>query len=304
MSRPAGMLVVDKPSGVTSHDVVQKVRRAMGCRAGHTGTLDPRATGVLMVCLGKATRLARFLQKQDKVYECAIRLGWATDTYDADGEPVAEPVDVGALDIARVREVLAEFVGVIAQVPPAYSAKKIRGQPGYKRARRGEVVVHAPVDVTIYEVDEITVDGPVIRCRVHCGSGTYVRTLAHDVGARLGYPAHLDELRRIRVGGFDLAPAVNWEDLESLDADALWERTLDPAAMFPEWATVVLNDAGLAVVANGGVIEPNGISERRRGSGVDPAHGDWVRVLRPDGTLLAAAELLPGGMFQPRVVIG
>jgi len=304
MNRTSGMLVVDKPAGMTSHDVVQKVRRQLRCRAGHTGTLDPRATGVLLICLGKATRLARFLQQTDKVYECVIRLGWATDTYDADGEALADPVPVPELDVAAVSAVLAEFIGEIQQVPPAYSAKKIRGQPAYKRARRGEVVVHEPVAVTIYDIRDVRVDGPEIRCVVHCGSGTYVRTLAKDVGDRLGIPAHLAELRRIRVGEFGLEPAVTWEELAEGDLEDLWARTLEPAAMFPGWAAAVLNEVGLGVVANGGVIEPNGVEERRRGSGGDPANGGWVRVLRPDGSFLAAAELLPGGMLQPRVVLG
>jgi len=304
MSPSAGMLVVDKPAGMTSHDVVQKVRRQLRCRAGHTGTLDPRATGVLLICLGKATRLARFLQQTDKVYECVIRLGWETDTYDADGEALAEPVSVPELDTEEIDAVLGEFVGEIEQVPPAYSAKKIRGQPAYKRARRGEVVVHEPVSVTIYGIRDVQVAGDEIRCVVHCSSGTYVRTLAKDVGDRLGIPAHLAELRRVRVGGFGLESAVTWDELTEGGVDELWDRTLDPASMFPDWATAVVNEVGLAVVANGGVIEPNGVAERRRGSGTDPLHGDWVRVLRPDGSLLAAAELLPGGMLQPRVVLG
>ncbi|NKB87924.1 MAG: tRNA pseudouridine(55) synthase TruB [Acidobacteria bacterium] len=302
--KSAAMLIVDKPAGLTSHDVVQKVRRAMGCRAGHTGTLDPRATGVLLVCLGKATRLARFLQRQDKIYDCEIRLGWATDSYDADGEPTADPVPVPALEIDEIRAALGKFVGTIEQVPPAFSAKKIRGQPAYKRARRGEVVEPDPVQVTIHSIENVEFAEETIRCRVHCGSGTYVRTLAHEAGASLGVPAHLAELRRISVGDFGLEESVDWEALEGENREALWDRTIDPARMFPGWATVTLNDTGLAVVANGGVIEPNGISERRRASASDPEHGEWVRVLRPDGTLLAAAEMLPGGMFQPRVVLG
>lgn len=303
MSLVAGMLVVDKPAGMTSHDVVQKVRQQLNCRAGHTGTLDPRATGVLLICLGKATRLARFLQQTDKVYECVMQLGWATDTYDADGEALAEPVPVPELDLESVSVVLGEFVGEIEQIPPAFSAKKIRGQPAYKRARRGEVVVHQPVAVTIYDIRDVCVDGAAIRCVVHCGSGTYVRTLAKDVGDRLGVPAHLAELRRTRVGSFGLEGAVTWEELAGTGEQELWDRVLDPAAMFPDWATAVVNEIGLGVVANGGVIEPNGVEERRRGSGADPVHGDWVRVLRSDGSLLAAAELLPGGMLQPRVVL-
>lgn len=304
MSPGAGMLVVDKPAGMTSHDVVQKVRRQLRCRAGHTGTLDPRATGVLLICLGKATRLARFLQRTDKVYECVIRLGWATDTYDADGAALAEPVAVPELELARVGSVLGEFVGEIEQIPPAYSAKKIRGQPGYKRARRGEIVVHEPVSVTIFGIRDVQVDGSEIRCSVHCSSGTYVRTLAKDVGDMLGIPAHLAELRRVRVGSFGLDSAITWDELVDGSLEGLWERVFPPAAMFPQWATAVVNEVGLGVVANGGVIEPNGIEERRRATGTDPVHGDWVRVLRPDGSLLAAAELLPGGMLQPRVVLG
>lgn len=303
MTQDSGMLVVDKPAGVTSHDVVQKARKRLRCRAGHTGTLDPRATGLLLLCLGKTTRLARFLQQKDKRYACTIRLGWATDSYDADGEPLADPVPVPELTVAEVEEALQRFRGVIHQIPPAYSAKKIRGQPAYKRARRGETVVHEPVEVTIHDISDVAVDGDTISCQVHCSSGTYVRTLAFDVGEALGVPAHLAELRRTTVGPFGLESAVTWDQLENSAPDELWNAVLSPADMFPDWASVTLNAAGLDVVKNGGVIEPNGVAERRRVADADPTHGDHVRVLAPDGALLAVAEVLPGGMLQPRVVL-
>ena len=163
--------------------------------------------------------------------------------------------------------------------------------------------MHEPVEVTIHDISDVEVDGDRISCQVHCSSGTYVRTLAFDVGEALGVPAHLAELRRTTVGPFGLDGAVSWEQLENGEPDELWKAVLPPADMFPDWASVTLNPAGLKVVENGGVIEPNGVAERRRGADSDPTHGDHVRVLAPDGVLLAVAEVLPGGMLQPRVVL-
>ena len=300
-----GMLVADKPAGVTSHDVVARVRQRLRCRAGHTGTLDPQATGVLILCLGRATRLARFVQSQDKLYECGIRLGWATDTYDSEGEMVGSHAPVSAIKPQRLARILASFVGEIQQVPPAYSAKKIRGQPAYKRVRRGEVVVHEPVSVHVYSIDLIGHDADVLKLRVHCGSGTYVRTLAHDIGVALGCPAHLASLCRLRVGRFDLSGALSWEVLASGPTEDIEAGILPAAAMVQEWPGVVVDRLGVDVLRNGGVIEPHCIVERVPADGSAPrrSRGGWVRVMDPEAHLLAAAELLPGGMLQPRVVL-
>ncbi|HJO03925.1 MAG TPA: tRNA pseudouridine(55) synthase TruB [Acidobacteriota bacterium] len=300
-----GMLVADKPAGVTSHDVVAKVRHRLQCRAGHTGTLDPQATGVLLLCLGRATRLARFLQSQDKLYECGVRFGWATDTYDSEGEMVGSRLPVPAIEPQRLAALLDAFVGEIQQVPPAYSAKKIRGQPAYKRVRRGEVVVHEPVPVQVYSIDLIDRDADVLRLRVHCGSGTYVRTLAHDIGAAMGCAAHLAALRRLRVGRFDLSGALSWEALESGPVEDIEARILPAAAMVQDWPGVVVDRAGIDVLRNGGVLEPHCIVDRLPAEAA-PAprrREGWVRVMDPDARLLAAAELLPGGMLQPRIVL-
>ena len=304
-SKLVGMLVADKPAGVTSHDVVSKVRQRLRCRAGHTGTLDPQATGVLLLCVGRATRLARFLQRQDKLYECGIRLGWATDTYDSEGNMVGSRLPVPAVPLRRLAEVLDSFVGEIKQVPPAYSAKKIRGQPAYKRVRRGEVVVHQPVSVHVYSIDLVNRAADVLQLRVHCGSGTYVRTLAHDIGVALGCAAHLASLRRLRVGRFDLSDALSWDALESRPVGDIEARILPAASMVQDWPGVVVDRTGIDLLRNGGVLEPHCIVKRipAVGPSLSKGCGGWVRVMDPEAHLLAAAELLPGGMLQPRIVL-
>jgi tRNA pseudouridine55 synthase len=304
---PTGMLVIDKPSGLTSHDVVLRVRRILGGKVGHTGTLDPQATGVLILCLGSATRLARFLQHQDKAYDCLVRFGQATDTYDAEGEPLGEAVDPGRIDPDRVEEALERFRGTIQQVPPVYSAKKVRGQPSYKRARRGEQVELEPVEVRVDRLELRGIEGDSVRLHVACGSGFYVRTLAHELGVALGIPAHLAGLRRVSVGPTGLDRAIDWRLVEEDDAAALAAAVLPAGEMFPTWPAVVLNDRGLETLANGGVVEPRMVADRipgSEGTGVAAAGpGGWVRGLDPDGRMIAALEVLPGGMLQPRIVL-
>lgn len=304
--RVAGMMVVDKPPGMTSHDVVGRLRQTLGERIGHAGTLDPQATGVLLLCIGGATRMARFLQRHDKVYEGVVRFGWATDTYDAQGTPLADPQDVPPLQRAGVEQALRGFVGEIEQVPPVYSAKKIRGQPSYRRARRGEHIEPRPVNVRIDSLELLELGEEEIHLRVHSGPGTYVRTLAHDLGIALGCPAHLATLRRIRSGVFGLEGAVTWDEIEELSAAQLRARVLPVAEMVPEWPAAVLSADGAAAVANGGMVEAGWIVERRAGlpaPGARPAEG-WVRLLDGDGRMIAAGEMVPGGLVQPRVVFG
>jgi tRNA pseudouridine55 synthase len=304
---PPGMLIVDKPAGFTSHDVVLRVRRTLGGKVGHTGTLDPQATGVLILCLGAATRLARFLQHQDKAYDCLVRFGWATDTYDAEGEAVAEPVSVPEFDADRIEQALAGFRGTIDQVPPVYSAKKIRGQPSYKRVRRGEKVELAAVAVEIDRLELQGIEDDAVRLHVECGPGTYVRTLAHDLGAVLGCPSHLAELRRVRVGPIGLDRAISWDFVANADQDALTARIVSASDMFPGWPAVVFNERGLATLNNGGVVEPSMVTERIAGAGgltvAGAGPGGWVRGLDAGGSMLAALEVLPGGMLQPRIVL-
>ncbi len=309
MSSPriSGLIVVDKPSGPTSHDVVERVRRILGERAGHAGTLDPQATGVLLLCVGSATRMARFLQGHDKVYEGVVKLGWATDTYDAEGEPVAEPVSPPSLQAADVEEVLRSFVGTQQQIPPVYSAKKVRGQPSYRRARRGEKIEPKPVTIHVHAADLIELSADEVHVRIHCGAGTYVRTLAHDLGSALGCPAHLAALRRTHSGSFGLDTAVSWAEIEELSPDELRARVVPVVDMVPQWPMAVVSAEGAEAVANGGVVEAGWIVERRPGvaRAVAAASNDesWVRVVDDGGLMIAAGEMVPGGLVQPRIVL-
>ena len=301
------MLVIDKPRGRTSHDVVALVRRRLRTKAGHTGTLDPQATGVLLLCLGPATRLARFLMHQPKTYACGIRLGWETDTYDADGERVGDRVTPPRLDENQVRRALEEFVGEIEQVPPVYSAKKIRGQPAYRRARRGETVTHEPVRVRIHEIALVDIADDIVYARLTCGPGTYVRTLAHDLGRALGVPSHLHSLRRERNGRFGADGALTWDELQEVAPERIVERVIAPADMLPDWPRAIIDERGHRILRNGGVIEPGNIARREPGDTgtalTERGPGGWACVMSPERDMLAAAEVLPGGMLQPRIVL-
>ncbi len=243
-----GLLVIDKPADVTSHDVVASTRRILKeRRIGHTGTLDPFATGVLLVLVGKATRLAQFLSGADKEYHAIIRLGYATDTGDRTGTPIAgphgsaDPNRTGRWSEEEIEGALASLRGWIDQVPPMYSAKKIAGKKLYELARRGEEVKREPVQVCIHELTAIKPDGELMKdnldgtfdfhVRVVCSAGTYVRVLAEDLGKRLSVGAHLAELRRTRVGDFGVTSAVTLEQLKtSFGEEALGTILLLPSA--------------------------------------------------------------------------
>src|SRR5579864_5699430 len=208
-----GVLIIDKPAGLTSHDVVNRVRRILQQRSiGHLGTLDPMATGVLPMVTGTLTRLAQFYTTSEKVYEGIIRFGFATDTYDAEGEPTTVPKDV-TLRVEKVEAVAAHFRGVIEQTPPPFSAKKIHGVPAYKLARQQKGVVLKSVQVEIKEFVILDVDTDRIRFRARVASGTYMRSIAHEMGRELACGAHLDSLRRISVAEFNLANAFTLEEL-------------------------------------------------------------------------------------------
>ena len=243
-----GLLVIDKPAGVTSHDVVANTRRILKeRRIGHTGTLDPFATGVLLVLVGKATRLAQFLSGADKEYHAIIRLGYATDTGDRTGTPIAgphgsaDPKRTGRWNEEEIEQALASLSGWIDQVPPMYSAKKIAGKKLYELARRGEEVKREPVQVCIHELAAIRPDGELMKdnldgtfdfhVRVVCSAGTYVRVLAEDLGKRLSVGAHLAELRRTRVGEFSVTNAVTLEQLKTgFGEEAIGTILLRPSA--------------------------------------------------------------------------
>jgi len=208
-----GALVINKPKGKTSHDVVDAVRHLAGFRQiGHLGTLDPLATGVLVLLLGRATRLVQFYAGRRKRYEAGFRFGFATDTYDSDGEaqgPDAPP----ALDAATVEKFAAERIGRFEQMPPSFSAKKVKGRPAYELARKKQAVELKAVEVEIYEYKLREIEGSIARFFIECSSGTYIRSLAHEMGQRIGCGAHLAEITRTAVGEFSLEQAITLEEL-------------------------------------------------------------------------------------------
>ena len=209
-----GVLVIDKPAGMTSHDVVARVRRRFKTRrVGHLGTLDPAATGVLPLTLGKATRLARFIPTAPKEYTGEIRLGWITTTCDLEGDPVGQPSSVEGVDQGTLLGAMASFEGTIQQVPPAYSAKKISGVAAYRLARKGVEVKLDPVTVEIDRFELVSFASARVGFRVVCSGGTYVRSLARDLGERLGTGAHLFSLRRTRSGPFEISQAASLKDV-------------------------------------------------------------------------------------------
>jgi len=276
----SGVLVLDKPTGPTSHDAVARVRRALGeRRAGHAGTLDPMATGVLPVCVGKATRLVRFLADADKEYEAVVRLGFATDTDDAAGAPLGpeRPVDV---DRDRVEAACAALVGELMQLPPAYSAKRHQGRRAYELARAGEPVPRQAVRVRVHRLDLLDVDAERLSIRVACSKGTYVRSLARDLGEALGCGGHLVALRRTRVGHLGLAEAADWERPDE------WRARLIPLAdALPGLPAARLGPAGLAAVRHG-----RALSRELVESGFPDGPGGPVKLVSASGELVAVAE--------------
>lgn len=281
--RPAahhGIALIDKPAGVTSHDVVGMLRKRFEQRQiGHTGTLDPMATGLMVVTLGKATRLARFLEATDKVYEATVRLGVATTTYDAEGE-VVEEVDVADVDPARVEAAAARLRGRIEQAVPAYSAVKVGGERLYAKARRDEVVELPIREVFVHELAVLGIEGPEVRLSARVSKGTYIRSLAVQLGAALGLPAHLCRLRRTGVGPYDVADAL------PPDAEGLGPAHLIPPSRALGFMPAVRLDAEAADRVRFGQAPT---ADHLRAEG-DFDVGAAVRVLDPEGGLLAVAE--------------
>jgi tRNA pseudouridine55 synthase len=294
-----GVLLIDKPAGPTSHDVVARIRRATGERSiGHTGTLDPRATGLLPLVLGRATRLASLLTGADKTYEATIFLGFATDTDDAEGTPTASPVTIDVDDDA-IDRALDRFRGSFEQRPPAHSAKKIGGRKAYDLARRAKPVSLTPVPVTVHRLERIGRDGPLLHVSVTATSGFYVRALARDLGEALGCGAHLQALRRTRSGQFDIDRAIPLEAAERAGAD-LATRLVSPADALPGLPDVTVTDAGLRRATHGNPLGP----EHLEGRWVPPAtERQPVKVLDPAGRLVALAHSR-GGALHPVVVLG
>jgi len=311
---PDGILVVDKPRGKTSHDVVEAVRRLIGFRQiGHLGTLDPLATGVLVLALGRATRLARFYAGRRKRYTCAVRFGFATDTYDADGEALG-PDQAPALDSAQLESLAAQFVGKILQTPPSFSAKKIRGRPAHELARKNKIVDLKPAEVEVHEFRLTGTEGSVARFTVECGSGTYIRSLANDLGKLQGAGAHLAEITRTAVGEFTLDHAATLPELEQ-DAKAgkISERVirlenllsdLPRATVLPIVEKRVRHGAkfNLSIAQ----IQPGHITVAQ-GAPSQLDSGDWkpakLRVFNQQGQLIAIAEPVVPRTYQPVLVL-
>ncbi len=306
-----GVLVIDKPAGPTSHDIVGYARRVLReKRIGHTGTLDPLATGVLPLVIGRATRLSSLLSSTEKEYEASVRLGAATDTYDAAarlaaGGAVPEAPDV---DEAQVTEALCGFRGTFEQMPPPYSAKKVAGVPAYKLARKNQPTELAAVMVTVHALTLLGVDAGLVRLQLVTSPGFYVRSLAHDLGARLGCGGHLETLRRTRAGRFGLDRAVRLDDLERGSVDL--EASLIPLEeLVPELPAVRVTDRGADRISHGNFLSSNDLAETGPGpdSGGSPAESGpgpgRVRVFDPAGRLLAIAETGPDGLLRPSIVL-
>ena len=251
LNQISGVLVVDKPIGMTSHDVVQVIRRGTGIRrAGHTGTLDPRASGVLVVLLGPAVRLSEYVSASDKRYQAIMRLGTTTDTYDADGRITAS-AEVKVTE-EQFTEALTHFVGEIEQVPPPYSAVKVQGRKAYEMAREGEEVDLAPRKITVYSLELLEWALPEAVIDVYCSSGTYVRSLANDLGEMLGCGASLIGLRRTKSGRFTLRDAVQLRKLEEAFDNGTWYQYLIPAAeALSDWPAVELTTEQVDAIRHG-----------------------------------------------------
>ena len=243
MSLADGVIVVNKPAGWTSHDVVGKMRGIAGTRrVGHLGTLDPMATGVLPLMINQATRLARFWDHSEKIYEGVVRFGFATTTYDREGDQVGEAIEI-AVPASQVEACLATFRGQIMQTPPPVSAKKIGGVPAYKLVRQNKPVELEPVPVSVYELRLESVEGDRARIFVRCSAGTYVRSIAHEMGQMLGCGGHLDSLVRLRSGPFTLAEARTLEELQLWkNEDRLADALIAPPDLLPDFPRAFVDD--------------------------------------------------------------
>jgi tRNA pseudouridine55 synthase len=289
-----GVLIIDKPAGLTSHDVVNRVRRILQQRSvGHLGTLDPMATGVLPLVTGTITRLAQFYTTSEKVYEGAIRFGFATDTYDAEGEATTAPQPV-SLNPEAVETLAARFRGVIEQTPPPFSAKKINGVPAYKLARQQKEVVLKPVPIEIKEFVILAVDLDRARFRARVASGTYMRSIAHEMGRELGCGAHLESLRRTSVAEFALADAHTLQQLaEAAQAMcSLEEVFVHPRMLLPQLPSVTADETTAARIRSGRSVNLPELSRARQ-----------VKVFCGQRELIAIASRVAGTLFHPKIVL-
>jgi tRNA pseudouridine55 synthase len=290
---PTGILLIDKAAGWTSHDVVAKARRLAGQRRiGHTGTLDPMATGLLVLCLGRATRLAEYMTAHDKRYEGVIRLGVRTETDDAEGAVLTE-APVPPLDHGRLRELEAQFTGALQQRPPAYSAIKVGGERAYTAARRGGALDLPARPVEVHRIQLTALGTATLAVEVHCGPGTYIRSIARDIGEVLGCGGHLAALRRTSVGRFTLAEAVPLAELERVcGAGALHELLLPADDGMLEADAAILGEEHAAAVSHG-LRVPTGAE----------AAANPVRLYDVGGTFIGTGSIEIGGELRPLKVL-
>jgi tRNA pseudouridine55 synthase len=287
-----GVLIINKPSGLTSHDVVNLVRRLLQQRSvGHLGTLDPLATGVLPLVVGSMTRLAQFYTSAEKTYEGTIRFGFATDTYDADGEPLAEPKAV-VLSMPGLRELARGFQGLIEQMPPPFYAKKIKGVPAYKLARKKLETHLSSVKVKVEEFEILNLEGNRAFFRARVASGTYMRSIAHDMGQRMGCGAHLESLCRTSAGNFKLAEAHTLEELQAAAPDRLGEMFVRPRMLLPGIPSITANDEMAEKIRSGLSVNLPEFSQAPR-----------VKVFYGQSELIAIATRIAGTLFHAKIVL-
>lgn len=297
-----GILNINKPPGKTSYDVVAMVKRLSGeRRVGHAGTLDPDATGVLPVCLGWGTRIVEFLMDATKVYRAEIELGAATDTYDSSGQ-VIQRGDPSKIDRNQVASALDAFRGTIRQTPPMYSAVKHRGKPLYKLARSGISVERKSRTVKIHRLELVDWKPPVATVEVECGKGTYIRSLAHDLGQSLGCGAYLKSLVRTRCGLFDIKDAVTMSRLEEAFLHGYWEHFVHPVdIVLQDYSAVVVDDAAEAAIKNGSPVVLEHINSQ---TGKVSARQKYYRAYSADGRFLGILRHVPDkGIWQPKKVL-
>ena len=318
-----GVLIIDKPAGLTSHDVVNRARRILNERSiGHLGTLDPMATGVLPLVIGNFTRLAQFYLASEKIYEGTIRFGFSTDTYDAEGEPTSTAIDV-TLASEQVESIAGQFRGVMEQVPPPFSAKKIKGVPAYKLARKHQDVTLKPVQVEIKELEILSVESDRVRFRARVASGTYMRSIAHEMGKSLGCGAHLESLRRTAVAEFTLADSHTLEAIAEIaigthDNTCHTDRSLafpkgkgsgveepavspllclddcfvHPRRLLPHFPSVTADEQTTARIRAGRPVNLPELSRARQ-----------VKVFSGQRDLIAVATRVAGTLFHAKIVL-
>jgi tRNA pseudouridine55 synthase len=290
-----GLLVIDKPGGMTSHDIVARLRRITAEQSiGHLGTLDPMATGVLPLLVGRYTRLAQYFSSAEKSYTGAIRFGYATDTYDAEGTP-AGPCIEPDLTLGQVQEAAAFFHGEMEQQPPLFSAKKVAGMPAYKLARAGKPVDLKTATIRISRFEILALSGSEAQFKVAISAGGYVRSVAHELGQRLGCGAYLSSLRRTQAGPFTLADAHTLDELQPLAGNfaALEAKTMHPRSLLPHMPAVTADEIALGRLRNGG-----------QANLAEFSHAELVKVFSNQRDLVAIARRLAGTLFQPVAVLG